>query len=167
MKRCVNVHHISKSSTRICLLFLPPLYPSPSFRSQREVRSSQQIVFSEYLQMLTALAVGLGLHTVLTSPPHPPHFTTPPLAQEWEWLKKFYRSGHWYTCTYTVCSCSSWYTCTCNTYTVCSCSSWYVDILYVAVQAGIHVHILYVVVQAGIHVHVVVQAGIHVYMMCM
>ncbi|CAI8021126.1 Probable E3 ubiquitin-protein ligase HERC1 [Geodia barretti] len=56
---------------------------------EKEVRSSQQIVFSEYLQMLTALTVGLGLHSVLISPPHPPHFTSPPPAQEWEWLNQF------------------------------------------------------------------------------
>ena len=89
----------------------PPSLPAP----QREVRSSQQIVFSEYLQMLTALAVGLGLHTVLTSPPHPPHFTPPPPARQWNWLGKFsqvrlyaYNFIRWcslipYLCTCTCC----------------------------------------------------------------
>ena len=56
---------------------------------QGEVSSSQQLVHSEYLQLLTAFAVGLGLHTVLVSPPHPPHFQAPPPPKEWAWLSNF------------------------------------------------------------------------------
>ncbi len=51
--------------------------------------SGQQLVHSEYLQLLTALAVGLGLHHVLVSPPHPPHFPPLPPAKEWKWLSNF------------------------------------------------------------------------------
>ena len=59
------------------------------FPFQGEVSSSQQLVHSEYLQLLTAFAVGLGLHTVLVSPPHPPHFQAPPPPKEWAWLSNF------------------------------------------------------------------------------
>lgn len=51
--------------------------------------SSQQLVHSEYLQLLTAFAVGLGLHTVLVSPPHPPHLPAPPPPKQWAWLSNF------------------------------------------------------------------------------
>ena len=47
------------------------------------------MVHSEYLQLLTALAVGLGLHTVLVSPPHPPHLPAPPPPKQWMWLSNF------------------------------------------------------------------------------
>ena len=56
--------------------------------------SGKQLVHTEYLQYLTALAVGLGLDTPLTNPPTPPHLpilTTPP---EWAWLKKFTSAIH-------------------------------------------------------------------------
>lgn len=56
---------------------------------QGELSSSQQLVYSEYLQLLTALAVGLGLHTVLVSPPHPPHLPAPPPPKQWTWLSNF------------------------------------------------------------------------------
>lgn len=56
---------------------------------QAELASSQQLVHSEYLQLLTALAVGLGLHTVLVSPPHPPHLPVPPPPKQWTWLSNF------------------------------------------------------------------------------
>ena len=56
---------------------------------QAELSSSQQLVHSEYLQLLTALAVGLGLHTVLVSPPHPPHLPAPPPPKQWTWLSNF------------------------------------------------------------------------------
>ena len=56
---------------------------------QAELSSSQQLVHSEYLQLLTALAVGLGLHTVLVSPPHPPHLPPPPPPKQWTWLSNF------------------------------------------------------------------------------
>ena len=60
--------------------------------TQGEVSSGQQIVHSEYLQLLTALSVGLGLHHVLIFPPHPPHFSNPTPAKEWKWLNNFNRS---------------------------------------------------------------------------
>ena len=56
---------------------------------QAELSSSQQLVHSEYLQLLTALAVGLGLHTVLVSPPHPPHLPPPLAPKQWTWLSNF------------------------------------------------------------------------------
>ena len=59
---------------------------------QVEISSSQQLVHSEYLQLLTALAVGLGLHTVLVSPPHPPHLPVPPPPKQWMWLSNFVRA---------------------------------------------------------------------------
>ncbi|XP_064390094.1 probable E3 ubiquitin-protein ligase HERC1 isoform X2 [Halichondria panicea] len=56
---------------------------------ETEMTSSQQLVHTEYLQLLTSLTVGLGLHTVLLSSPHPPHLTPPPLANDWTWLANF------------------------------------------------------------------------------
>ena len=54
-----------------------------------EIGSAQQLVHSKYLQLLTALAVGLGLNSVLISPPYPPHFDPHPPAKEWQWLSDF------------------------------------------------------------------------------
>ena len=66
--------------------------PSPCISQQGELCSAHQLVHSQYLQLLTALAVGLGLNSVLISPPHPPHFDPPPPAKEWQWLSDFTRA---------------------------------------------------------------------------
>lgn len=46
-------------------------------------------MYSDYLQLLTALTVGLGLHVIFTAPPSPPHLPSPPIPSEWSWLTTF------------------------------------------------------------------------------
>ena len=50
---------------------------------------SKQLVHSNYLQLLVALTVELGLHTALVSPPSSPHLVTTPTPNEWAWLTTF------------------------------------------------------------------------------
>lgn len=48
-----------------------------------------QLVYSEYLQLLVALMIGLGVHSHLIFPPSPPHLPTPATPVEWKWLATF------------------------------------------------------------------------------
>lgn len=51
-----------------------------------------QFIYTDYLQYLTALLIGLGMDRPILYPPSAPHspvLTTPP---EWEWLLKFTNS---------------------------------------------------------------------------
>ena len=56
---------------------------------QVELTTFKQLVHSEYMQLLTALTMGLGLHTPLLFPPSPPHLPTLPTPKEWKWLVTF------------------------------------------------------------------------------
>ena len=54
-----------------------------------QLSSGKQLVHTEYLQVLTAMAVGLGMDAPLVSPPHPPHLPAVPAPLHWQWLKTF------------------------------------------------------------------------------
>ena len=86
---CSSRHVLSR-----CVVYNHTCFTCVHTHTQAEISSSHQLVHSEYLQLLTSLAVGLGLHSVLISPPHPPHFTPSPPTKEWTWLADFTRSVH-------------------------------------------------------------------------
>lgn len=56
---------------------------------QTQLGSGKQLVHTEYLQLLTAMAIGLGMDAPLVSPPHPPHLPPVPTSRDWLWLKTF------------------------------------------------------------------------------
>ena len=56
---------------------------------QAQLSSGKQLVHTEYLQLLTAMAIGLGMNAPLVSPPHPPHLPPIPTPLQWQWLKTF------------------------------------------------------------------------------
>lgn len=64
----------------------------PSFSRfvlQTRLSLGKQPVHTEYLKLLTAMAIGLGMEALLVSPPHPPHLLPVPTPLHWQWLKNF------------------------------------------------------------------------------
>ena len=59
------------------------------FVLQVQLSLGKQLVHTEYLQLLTAMAIGLGMEAPLVSPPHPPHLSRVPTPLHWQWLKNF------------------------------------------------------------------------------
>lgn len=69
-------------------LFLASSYDNLFFK-QKEISSGNQLVHSEYLQLLTGLVIGLGLDSHFVSPPSSCHLPPKATPSEWAWLQEY------------------------------------------------------------------------------